>query len=162
MQGQLPGISVEECEALRLRISDFHLPNLDDAPHVLIHGDMNPSNIIVGDQQVECVLDLGTATLVPLQFSPAYPRFLINEPRLEGETYNWSHCAYSPVQEEDRSFYLKCVADMAPAKGGHACIYSEILARDDEEERHWWLSAVNRRDIMRALKTRQPTFTATR
>lgn len=122
---------------------------------------MNPSNIIVNDEQVECVLDLGVATLVPLQFSPSYPRFLTNEPRLVRDTYDWSHCVYSPVQKEDRSFYLKCIADMAPAKGDHARIYSEILAREDEEERHWWFSAVNRRDMMRAWKTRPSLFTGT-
>jgi hypothetical protein len=45
---------------------------------------------------------------------------------------------------------------MALAKGEYARVYSEILARDDQEERYeyWWLSAVNRLDIMRALKTK--------
>jgi hypothetical protein len=43
---------------------------------------------------------------------------------------------------------------MAPVKGEYARVYSEILARGDQEERYWWLSAVNRLDIMRALKTK--------
>jgi hypothetical protein len=99
-------------------------------------------------------VDWGTATMVPLQFSAVYPRFLTNEPRLVGDMFDWSQCAYSQTQKDDRSFYLQCIIDMAPAKGEYARVYSEILARDDQEERYWWLSAVNRLDIMRALKTK--------
>ena len=92
--------------------------------------------------------------MVPLQFSAVYPRFLTNEPRLVGDKFDWSQCAYSPTQKDDRAFYLRCIMDMARIKGGYARVYSEILARDDQEERYWWLSAVNRLDIMRALKTK--------
>lgn len=53
MKGNLPGVSVSECEALRNRIADFHLPAFDDAPHVLVHGDLHISNIIVLNQRVE-------------------------------------------------------------------------------------------------------------
>jgi hypothetical protein len=53
VQGNLPGVSVNDCEALLRRISDFHLPDFDDAAHVLVHGDLHPSNIIVNKQQVE-------------------------------------------------------------------------------------------------------------
>ncbi|KAI1770581.1 hypothetical protein F4818DRAFT_446197 [Hypoxylon cercidicola] len=158
IQGNLPGVAVNDCEALLRRISDFHLPAFDDGPHVLVHGDLHPSNIIINEQQVECIVDLGIATMVPLQFSAVYPRFLTNEPRLVGDKFDWSQCAYSQTQEDDRSFYLQCIIDMAPAKGEHARVYSEILARADQEERYWWLSAVNRLDIMRALKTRSQYY----
>lgn len=100
------------------------------------------------------ILDLGFATTVPLQFSAVYPRFLTNEPRLEGGKFDWSQCAYSQTQKDDRAFYLQCIIDMAPEKGEYARIYSEILARDDEEERYWWFRAANHLDIMRALKTK--------
>jgi hypothetical protein len=53
IQGKLPGVSVNDCEALLRRISDFHLPAFDDAPHVLVHGDLHHSNIIINKQQVE-------------------------------------------------------------------------------------------------------------
>lgn len=92
--------------------------------------------------------------MVPLQFSAVYPRFLTDEPRLVGDKFDWSQCAYSQRQKDDRSFYLQCIIDMAQAKGEYALVYAEILARDDQEERYWWLSAVNRLDIMRALKTK--------
>jgi len=35
-----------------------------------------------------------------------------------------------------------------------AHVYSKILARVDQEKKYWCLSAVNRLDIMRALKTK--------
>jgi aminoglycoside phosphotransferase (APT) family kinase protein len=53
IQGSLPGVSVNDCTALLHRISDFHLPAFDDCPHVLVHGDLHPSNIIINNQQVE-------------------------------------------------------------------------------------------------------------
>ncbi|KAF2016708.1 hypothetical protein BU24DRAFT_321689, partial [Aaosphaeria arxii CBS 175.79] len=117
------------------RMSDFHLPALDNEPHVLVHGDMNPSNIIINNQK----------------FSAVYPRFLTNEPRLVGEEFDWAPCAYSQTQKDDRSSYLQCIKDLAPTKGEYAGVYADILSRDNEEEWYWWLSAVNRRDIMRAL-----------
>jgi hypothetical protein len=52
-QGNLPGVSVNDCEALLYRISEFHLPAFDDAPRVLVHGDLHASNIIMNGQQVE-------------------------------------------------------------------------------------------------------------
>ncbi|KAI4859648.1 hypothetical protein F4820DRAFT_439108 [Hypoxylon rubiginosum] len=46
-------VTVNDCEAFLRRISDFHLPTFDDGPHVLVHGDLHPSNIIINEQQVE-------------------------------------------------------------------------------------------------------------
>ena len=53
IQGNLPRVSVNDCTALLHRISDFHLLAFDDGPHVLVHGDLHPSNIIINKQQVE-------------------------------------------------------------------------------------------------------------
>ncbi|KAI1127471.1 hypothetical protein F5Y10DRAFT_194208 [Nemania abortiva] len=156
--GTLPGVSLDDCRALQDDISRYHLPAFDDAPHVLIHGDLNPTNIIIKGEEVECVLDLGHAAVVPLQFSTYYPRFLTNEPRLLGDTYDWSQCGYSEVQRADRAFYLQCIAEMALRRDELARTYAEIMAHDDQEDRHWWMSAVNRMDMMRALKTRPKTL----
>ncbi|KAI0430527.1 hypothetical protein F5Y09DRAFT_226845 [Xylaria sp. FL1042] len=154
LEGRLPGISVDDCLALQQSISRFHLPALDDAPHVLVHGDLHPSNIIVNGDGVECIVDMGIATMVPLQFSAVYPRFLTSEPRLIEGVFDWSCCGHSQAQKADRDFYLQCIIDMAPGKGKQACQYAEILALDNQEDRHWWLSAISRLDIMRALKTK--------
>ncbi|KAI0964737.1 hypothetical protein F4678DRAFT_455113 [Xylaria arbuscula] len=154
MNGSLPGISVDDCQALFHEISRYHIPGLDDALHVLVHGDLHPSNIIVEGGEVKCIVDLGTATVVPLQFSTYYPRFLTNEPRLIGDMFDWSQCGYSDVQKADRAFYMQCITNIALQRGEQALHYAEVMARDDQEDRHWWLSAVNRLDIMRALKTK--------
>ncbi|KAI0190542.1 hypothetical protein F4808DRAFT_444585 [Astrocystis sublimbata] len=152
--GFLPGISVDDCETLYREISKYHLSELDDAPHVLIHGDLHPSNIIVEEGEVKCIVDLGSAAVVPLQFSTYYPRFLINEPRLDGHIFDWSHCGYSDVQKADRAFYMQTITNMAPQMSKQAQQYAEIMTHDNQEDRHWWLSAVSRLDIMRALKTK--------
>jgi hypothetical protein len=92
--------------------------------------------------------------MIPLQFAPVYPRFLVNEPRLTHDGFDWPEFAYSQAQKDDRSFYLQCIIELAPAKGENGRIYSEILARDDQEERYWWFAAVGHLDIMRALQTK--------
>lgn len=92
--------------------------------------------------------------MIPLQFAAFYPKFLTNEPRQIGDIFDWSQCYYSETQIQDRRFFLQCIKDRAPDKGRHAQIYAEMLSRDDQEDRHWWLSAVFRKDIMKALKTK--------
>jgi aminoglycoside phosphotransferase (APT) family kinase protein len=50
--GSLPQVSLEECKDLLRRLPDFHLPEYDDSPAVLVHGDLQCSNIIVKGHQV--------------------------------------------------------------------------------------------------------------
>lgn len=100
------------------------------------------------------IVDLGNATMTPLQFAAFYPRFLTIEPRLMDTEYDWSRCVYSEMQHNDRCFYLQCVSGIAASRGEQERLYAAMLAREDQEERYWWFSAVNRLDIMRALKTK--------
>ncbi|OAQ98759.1 hypothetical protein LLEC1_05794 [Akanthomyces lecanii] len=153
-QGKLEGISVSDAEKLKAQTPSFHLPPLDTAPYVLVHGDLQPSNIIMNDRKLSSVIDLGCASMIPLQFSALYPKFVTNEPRKIGNTFDWSQCRYSERQIQDREFFLQCIKEKATTKGHDAQIYAEILGREDQEARHWWLSAVFRVDVMRALKTR--------
>ncbi|ATY58608.1 kinase-like domain [Cordyceps militaris] len=159
-EGKLQGLSLSDAERLKSQIPDFHLPCFDQEPRVLVHGDLKASNIIMnGDKLARQVLasnviDLGFAQLVPLQFATFYPAFLTNEPRRTGDTFDWSSCSYSERQMEDRKFFLQCIKDLAPIKGREADVYFEILARDDQETRHWWLSAVSRLDMMVALNSK--------
>ena len=43
----IPGATLAECEMQRSMISDFWIPELDHAPHVLVHGDLSVNNIIM-------------------------------------------------------------------------------------------------------------------
>jgi len=62
--GPLFDISREECEALLQRVSDFHLPHLDNAPYVLVHGDLHASNIIINEaMKVERKVLVGVSAL---------------------------------------------------------------------------------------------------
>jgi hypothetical protein len=97
------------------------------------------------------------ATMVPLQFSPTYPRFLTKEPFWNGTNFDWSQCMYTKIQEGDRECFLECIKEMAALQGGNACIYAEILAREDQQEKYRWYNAISRIDIMQALKTRPQT-----
>src|SRR3954469_7282932 len=95
------------------------------------------------------VIDWAFATMVPLQFAAVYPRFLTNEPQVTEHEVVWPR--NSAIMERDRQFYLQCIREIALSTGGAAQEYYKILAREDETERYWWLSAIGRLDIMRAL-----------
>jgi len=53
MAGNLPGVSVDDCKALLHLVSSYHIPAFDKQPHVLVHGDLQPSNMIVNEQQLK-------------------------------------------------------------------------------------------------------------
>ncbi|KAF6840012.1 hypothetical protein CMUS01_04061 [Colletotrichum musicola] len=77
----LPGGTVAECKQQMQIVQKYWIPELDDAPHVLVHGDLSSNNIVVGeDCNVKGIIDLGWAELVPLQFAAVFPRFLTHEP----------------------------------------------------------------------------------
>ncbi|KAJ3498919.1 hypothetical protein NLG97_g736 [Lecanicillium saksenae] len=147
IQGKLDGLAVADAEKLQALISDFHVPHFDDAPYVLVHLDMQPSNIIMKGGKLSSVIDLGCASMIPPQFATFYPKFLTNEPRQIGDTFDWSQCRYSERQVQDRDFFLRCIKEKALAKGRDAQIYAELLGKEDQEARHWWLSVVYRVDM---------------
>lgn len=95
--------------------------------------------------------------MVPLQCSPSYPRFLTKEPFWNGTSFDWSQCVYTHTQMLDRHYFLEYIKEMAALRGVDACIYAEILAREDHQERYWWFNAISRLDIMQTLKTRPQT-----
>ncbi|KAI1326444.1 hypothetical protein F5Y16DRAFT_374810 [Xylariaceae sp. FL0255] len=53
MTGDLPGLSVKNCVELSNLVSRFHFPACDDAPHVLMYGNISPSNIIMMGEEVQ-------------------------------------------------------------------------------------------------------------
>ncbi|KFY00197.1 hypothetical protein O988_03455 [Pseudogymnoascus sp. VKM F-3808] len=77
---KLPGATVSECLDQQSLIAEYLLPDLDQAPCVLVHGDLTAENIIVGqDFNVKAIIDLGFAEIIPLQFSACFPNFLAHE-----------------------------------------------------------------------------------
>lgn len=105
---------------------------------MLVHGDLSPSNIIVGaNGNVTGIIDLGSAQMVPLQFAATYPNFLVH-PTTWLESYADPHSASCPVQSLDRAYYQDCIRGMADELGGIAREYSCLLSRPDENERYWW------------------------
>ncbi|KID97317.1 Protein kinase-like domain protein, partial [Metarhizium majus ARSEF 297] len=154
-EGSLPGGSVAECQKQMELTTNYWVPELDTAPHVLIHGDLSGNNIIIdkNDHNVQGIIDLGWAELVPLQFAAVYPRFLTHEP-LEGQENGWTG-RDSEQMELDRAFYLECIQERAIQAQGEGLNmlmdYYRVLSREDEIERYFWLTAASRIDIHRAM-----------
>jgi aminoglycoside phosphotransferase (APT) family kinase protein len=49
--GTLPGGTVAECEHQLELVENYWVPELDNRPHVLVHGDLSGNNIIVDQDQ---------------------------------------------------------------------------------------------------------------
>jgi hypothetical protein len=93
---KLPSATVDECLDQQSLITEYLLPSLDQAPCVLVHGDLTTENIIVDEefnvkayvllslldilshltQNWHRIIDLGFAEMIPLQFSACFPNFL--------------------------------------------------------------------------------------
>ncbi|KAL9024041.1 MAG: hypothetical protein Q9196_006805 [Gyalolechia fulgens] len=150
-KGELRGGTVAECLEQKRLIQDYWLPQLDDAFHVLVHGDLSANNVIVDEHfNVKCVIDLGWADFVPLQFAAVYPRFLTHEPSWNGRMVKWPKES-SPMMRRDREFYLQCVHQRAVAEGGMVEDYYRVLSREDEIQRYWWIAAASQIDIHIAM-----------
>ncbi|KAB5570378.1 hypothetical protein GE09DRAFT_1171077 [Coniochaeta sp. 2T2.1] len=147
----LPGGTVAECEDQKNLVAEYWIPELDTAPHVLVHGDLSGNNIIVADDDtfaVKSIIDLGWAELVPLQFAAVYPRFLTHEPD-DGAVKFASRD--TEQMREDRTFYLQCIQGRATREGGIALDYYRVLEREDEPSRYWWFTAASRIGIHKAM-----------
>lgn len=48
-RGAYRGGDVESCRTQKSMFHEFWVPELDDKPHVFVHGDLGGSNIIVDD-----------------------------------------------------------------------------------------------------------------
>ncbi|KAB5558337.1 hypothetical protein GE09DRAFT_1237695 [Coniochaeta sp. 2T2.1] len=148
----LPGGTVAECEDQKNLVAEYWIPELDAAPHVLVHGDLSGNNIIVADDDtfaVKSIIDLGWAELVPFQFAAVYPRFLTHEPDGGGALGFASRD--TKQMREDRTFYLKCILARATREGGIALDYYRVLGREDEPSRYWWFTAASQIGIHKAM-----------
>ncbi|CRK38187.1 hypothetical protein BN1723_004413, partial [Verticillium longisporum] len=148
----LPGASVAECEKQLELTQKYWIQDLDTAPHVLVHGDLSNNNIIVDDSNtVRGIIDLGWAELVPLQFAASYPRFLTHEPDEEGSFTISGHLNDRLLR--DRAFFLGCIKYRALKDDGSSIMqtFYQLLAREDQIARHWWITAASRIDIHHAM-----------
>lgn len=148
------------------------IPELDNEPHVLVHGDLGEGNIIVDENHNITLIDLGYMHQEPLQLAAYFPRFLTHEPssvasdcpidrRMDaiGSVRGWGQID-SVQLAKDRKYYQDHVRAVA---GQMQCLvktfeehqdlvriqklYSQVLERDDEVERFWWVQAMQRVDI---------------
>ncbi|KAI1419465.1 hypothetical protein F5Y12DRAFT_247103 [Xylaria sp. FL1777] len=146
---ELRGGTVAECEHQKKLIPMYWMRELDNAPHVLVHGDLSGNNIIVNDTfTVQSIIDLGWAEMLPLQFAAVYPRFLTHEPGVDGQGFTRRN---TKQMKQDRDFYLECVKARAIQDGGIVMDYYRVLSREDEPSRHWWFTAASRIDIHKAM-----------
>jgi aminoglycoside phosphotransferase (APT) family kinase protein len=145
-------LSVAACEQQRDLIPRYRIPEFDNAPHILVHGDLSANNIIVGDDNsVSSMIDLGIAEFRPLQFAAEYPWFPTHEPRENKDgSFTWAYHD-SEIMQEDRAFYWSCIEARAKNEGGIVADYHAVLARKDEIARFWWFTAAWRRDVHKAM-----------
>ncbi|OBT74311.1 hypothetical protein VF21_06877 [Pseudogymnoascus sp. 05NY08] len=159
---KLPGATVSECLDQQSLIEEFLIPDLDDTPCVLVHGDLTAENVIVDeDFNVKAIIDLGFAEIIPLQFSACFPNFLTHDFESEHEPVEVEYGSSTDgplvwrsrnteIMRRDRAFYLECVEGFSrgdPMLGK----YYELLATEDEIRRYWWIVAATKLKVHRAM-----------
>lgn len=174
------GGDVQSCQEQLDLLDRYWIPELDELPFVLVHGDLGANNIVADEEGnlerfvlsfplwticsfflIEenadfanpSIIDFGWAQMMPLQFAAVFPRFLTHEPVERGDDawdLTWRHCK-NEVMDRDRGFYLDCVKAIAGETEDLVARYCEILCRSDEVNRYWWLRSVFEPKIHRAM-----------
>ncbi|CAD6441214.1 f32e9f32-1f26-470b-9d15-45451122ce46 [Sclerotinia trifoliorum] len=134
------------------RLIDRYLPlQGEEVPHVLVHNDLCGNNIIVNENaELQCVIDLGQAEMLPIALAAVYPPFLTHDPALKGQDINWA-ARDTETMQRDRAFYLGCIRELALAKRGLAEEYYANLARKDEIDKYWWFVAATCKTMYNAM-----------
>lgn len=147
------------------RLLDKHIiPELNTARHVLIHGDLGEGNIIIDNDHNVTLIDLGFMHLEPLQLAAYFPRFLTHEPssvdedcpfdgRMEDKAWvrGWGQ-QDTEQMAKDRKWYKQCVWTVVQNEQDSRTkrlmrLYAQVLEREDEVDRFWWMQAMQRVDI---------------
>ncbi|KAH0337199.1 hypothetical protein KCU81_g8173, partial [Aureobasidium melanogenum] len=69
-KGSYIGGNVESCKRQMSLLENYWIPHLDEAPRVLVHGDLSANNILVDQHSnLRSIIDLGWTEMVPLQFA---------------------------------------------------------------------------------------------
>ncbi|CAC9892709.1 unnamed protein product, partial [Aureobasidium pullulans] len=168
-KGSYSGVNVQSCKKQMSLLERYWIPHLDNEQRVLVHGDLSANNIIMdqhsnlkrlplADNQsvydfanLDSILDLGWAEMVPLQFAATYPRFLTHEPQSHG-TFDWV-TTNTDCMQKDRLVFRECVRERAIHEGGFCQVYHDILCRDDEVNRYWWFIAISEADKHMAMES---------
>ncbi|OBT46060.1 hypothetical protein VE00_02881 [Pseudogymnoascus sp. WSF 3629] len=144
---KLPGATISECLDQQSLIAEYLMPDLDDAPCVLVHGDLTAENVIVDeDFNVKAIINLGFAEIIPLQFSACFPNFLTHDFESLYEPVEVEHGSgtdgplvwqsrNTEMMRRDREFYLRCVEEFSR---GDSMLekYYQLLAAEDEVRRY--------------------------
>jgi len=168
-KGSYSGGNVQSCKKQMSLLERYWIPYLDKEPRVLVHGDLSANNIIMDQHSnlkrlplvdtqsvydfanLDSILDLGWAEMVPLQFAATYPRFLTHEPQSHG-TFDWV-TTNTDCMQKDRLVFRECVRERAIHEGGFCQVYHDILCRDDEVKRYWWFIAISEADKHMAMES---------
>ncbi|KAF2274411.1 uncharacterized protein EI97DRAFT_128266 [Westerdykella ornata] len=96
--GQLPELTEQDCFDQRDLLRQVILPELENAPFAIDHGDLAAQNIIVDSEyNITGIIDWGFASKVPAQLAGRLPRLLqLSELVLPP----------SPILQEDRKAYI--------------------------------------------------------
>ncbi|KFY74438.1 hypothetical protein V499_05554 [Pseudogymnoascus sp. VKM F-103] len=144
---KLPGATISECLDQQSLIAEYLIPDLDNSPCVLVHGDLTAENVTVDEEfNVKAIINLGFAEIIPLQFSACFPDFL---------TYDFES-EHEPVEVEYGGgsdgplFYLRCVEEFSRGDPMLEAYY-KLLAAEDAIKRYWWFVAATKLKVHRAM-----------
>ncbi|KAF1913309.1 hypothetical protein BDU57DRAFT_351133 [Ampelomyces quisqualis] len=138
--GNLPGITVQNCLDQEKLLYQVLCPELEHAPFAIDHGDLAPLNIIVDSRHnVTGIIDWGFASKVPVQLAGRLPRFL-----------QLSKLVLPPnaALEEDRKAYVAALE----SRPSHVSSWMLLgLSSQDVDFRHCVLESAISKGMHRSL-----------
>ncbi|KAF1817062.1 hypothetical protein P152DRAFT_504466 [Eremomyces bilateralis CBS 781.70] len=138
--GKLPELTEQDCFDQRKLLPQVLLPELENAPFAIDHGDLSPLNILVdSEHNVTGIIDWGFAGKAPVQLAGRLPRFL-----------QLPDLALTPSQilQEDRTVY---VASLRSHSSQVASWMSLIQSTEDVDFRDCFLESLISKGMHRSL-----------
>ncbi|KAK8150251.1 hypothetical protein G3M48_003317 [Beauveria asiatica] len=137
-EGLLAGITEQDCSDQMNILSNVLLPELDEAPFAIAHGDLSPQNILIDAQHnVTGIIDWGFSSRVPFQQAACFPRFLHLQ-NLDVEP--------SSTLLKDRETYMASVGcQKSPAV---ASMMIQVLSSENSDFQHCFLESIISKEYM--------------
>ncbi|KAJ0423275.1 kinase-like domain-containing protein [Aspergillus carlsbadensis] len=140
-EGLLPELTEQDCSDQMHILPTVLLPELDDAPFAIAHGDISPQNILIdAHHNVKGIIDWGFSSKVSFQEAACFPRFL----QLQD-----IDLAPSSTLRKDREAYVTSIRCRAPLEVSSMMV--QVLSSDNTDFRHCSLESIVSKGMHRQL-----------
>ncbi|KAI1909705.1 hypothetical protein LOZ39_004977 [Ophidiomyces ophidiicola] len=140
-EGLFPEITEQDCSDQMNILSNVLVPELDEAPFAIDHGDISPRNILIdGQHNVTGIIDWGFSSRVPFQQAACFPRFLHSQN---------IDIAPSSTLLKDREMYITSIQCQKPSTVASMMI--QVLSSKNADFQDCFLESIVSKGMHRRL-----------